>query len=226
MDPISQRVRSVITSLPPHVTLLVAAKGQSADAVRAALQGGAGTIGHNYVQEAEAMIGAVGPGAAHWSMIGHLQRNKASTAVRLFDSVQSVDSLRLAETLDRHCRRLPRVLPILLEVNVAREPQKSGVLPEDVVELAREIARLRSLRIEGLMTLGPQVQNAEALRPAFRAMRDLLQALRVACSSEAPPHILSMGMSDSYPVALEEGATMIRLGSLLFGPRATAPEGD
>lgn len=228
MHSVTQRVRTMISSLPSHVTLVVAAKAQSEDAVRAALQGGATVVGHNYVQEAETMIGGIGREAAHWSLIGHLQRNKVKSAVRLFDSIQTVDSVRLADAINRQCLALQRVLPILIEVNIGREPQKSGVFPEDVLDLAREIAPLHALRVEGLMTLGPPMQHADDLRPSFRAVRALLDDLRKARLFRITPHILSMGMSDSYRIALEEGATMIRLGSTLFGPRinASADSGD
>ncbi|MCK5585685.1 YggS family pyridoxal phosphate-dependent enzyme, partial [Candidatus Bipolaricaulota bacterium] len=149
----------------------------------------------------------------------HLQRNKVKTAVRLFDSIQTVDSLRLAGAIDRECEKMGRIMPILIEVNAAREPQKSGVFPEAVTSLVREIAQLGSVQIRGLMTMGPLVNDPEELRSIFRETKVLFD--RVA--SEEIPNIsmtvLSMGMSDSYAVAIEEGATMIRLGTTIFGPR-------
>jgi PLP dependent protein len=216
---IATRVRRILSSLPTHVTLVAAAKTRSCEEVLAALDSGVGVVGHNYVQEADAMISRLGHRAATWSMIGRLQRNKAKRAVRLFDSIQTVDSLRLAVAIDRHARSLNRIMPILIEVNAGREPQKAGVHPEDLPPLIREIASLSSLRIDGLMTMGPWVADPESLRPIFRETRALLDQLASDRLLGEAPHVLSMGMSGSYQVAVEEGATMVRLGTSLFGPR-------
>ncbi len=220
MSEMTSRVREILSSLPAHVTLVAAAKTRSCEEVIAALDGGVRVVGHNYVQEADAMISRLGPHAATWTMIGPLQRNKAKWAVRLFDSIQTVDSLRLAVAIDRHARSLGRIMPILIEVNVGREPQKAGVRPEDLPPLVGEIAALSSVRIDGLMTMGPWVEDPEDLRPIFRETRALLDQLATDPSLGAPPHVLSMGMSSSYRVAVEEGATMVRLGTSLFGPRS------
>lgn len=219
MPSIADRVRQIKATLPPHVELVAAVKTRSPEEVRAAIDAGVRIVGHNYVQEVQAMIGQLGANAASWAMIGHLQRNKVKTAVRLFDSIQTVDSLRLAGAIDRECEKMGRIMPILIEVNAAREPQKSGVFPEAVTSLVREITQLGSVQIRGLMTMGPLVNDPEELRSIFRETKVLFD--RVA--SEEIPNIsmtvLSMGMSDSYAVAIEEGATMIRLGTTIFGPR-------
>jgi len=218
---IRTRVETLLQSIPKTVTPVAAAKTRTPDEVRVVLDGGIRLIGHNYVQEADAMIRQLGRGAATWTMIGHLQRNKARKAAELFDSVQTVDSVRLAVALDRACRSVGRVMPVLIEINAAQEPQKSGVPPADALDLIREIAALAALRIDGLMTMGPQVEDAEALRPVFRTVKTLFARI----SSEQIPgvvmNVLSMGMSNSYAVAIEEGATMIRVGTSLFGPRNT-----
>ncbi len=240
----TDRVREFLAGIPPHVAVLAAAKTRSVDEIRASLEGGIRIIGYNYVQEAATSLEALGrseraiePGeraafsneltghvepsqfAAH--MIGHLQRNKVKAAVRLFDTIQTVDSVRLAEAIDRECAKLGRVMPILVEINSAREPQKSGVLPEEAVDLIREIAGLPSVRIDGLMTMGPLAEDPEEIRPHFVEAKRLFDELAALRIPNIEMRILSMGMSDSYDVAIEEGATMIRLGTVLFGPRGS-----
>lgn len=216
---IEQNIRDLLHRIPTGISIIAAAKTRSIAEVRAAIDAGIGIIGHNYVQEAQAMIEQLGPDAASWAMIGHLQRNKVKIAVKLFDSIQTVDSLRLAEAIDRECEKTSRVMPILIEVNAAREPQKFGVFPEDVTDLAREIARLEFVQIRGLMTMGPVVSNPEQLRPIFRETQTLFDRIAAAKIPNVSMNVLSMGMSASYAVAIEEGATMIRLGTTIFGPR-------
>lgn len=216
---IRERVLQVAAGLPAHVALVAAAKTRTPADVREAIDAGIRVVGHNYVQEAEAMIGQLGRDAVHWTLIGHLQRNKAKAAVSLFDSIQTVDSLRLAEAIARACRSIGRTMPVLVEVNTGREPQKSGVTPEDALDLIREIAGLSELQVEGLMTMGPWVEDAERLRPVFREARVLFEHIRAEKIPGISMQTLSMGMSDSYAVAIDEGSTMIRVGSALFGPR-------
>ena len=238
----TDRVREFLAGIPPHVAVLAAAKTRSVDEIRASLEGGVRIIGYNYVQEAAASLEAlrqseraIEPGeraafsdeltghiqpnqfAAH--MIGHLQRNKVKAAVRLFDTIQTVDSVRLAEAIDRECAKLGRVMPILVEINSAREPQKSGVLPEETVDFIGGIAELPSVRVDGLMTMGPLTEDPEEIRPHFAETKRLFDEIGKLRIPDVKMRILSMGMSDSYEVAIEEGATMIRLGTVLFGPR-------
>lgn len=219
MAGIEGRVRGILEGVPPHVTVVAAAKTRTPDEIRAALGGGIRAVGENYVQETEIAQSALGRRAAEWHLIGALQRNKARDAVRLFDLIQTVDSLRLAEKLDAEGRRIDRVVPILIEVNSGREPQKAGVFPEDVEGFAREIAGLASIEVRGLMTLGPALPEPGALRPFFAETRRRFDALARLGLSNARMTILSMGMSDSYREAIEEGATMVRLGTALFGAR-------
>jgi pyridoxal phosphate enzyme (YggS family) len=220
MSTIDDRLQTIRSSIPEGVDLVAAAKSRTSDEVLSALNAGVRIVGHNYVQEAQSMIEAVGRNAATWTMIGHLQRNKAKIAARVFDSIQTVDSLRLAEAIDRECAKLGRVMPVLVEINAAREPQKSGVSPEDAVNLIKDIAQLGSVRIDGLMTMGPWVDDPEALRPIFRRVKKLFDEISRERIPTVSMKTLSMGMSDSYRVAVEEGATMIRIGTALFGPRA------
>jgi len=241
---IADRVREFLAGIPPHVRVLAAAKTRSIDEIRAAIEGGIRIIGYNYVQEAAASLEALGrpevaiqpgeraafsneltghvePGQFAAHMIGHLQRNKAKAAVRLFDLIETVDSVRLAEAIDRESMKLGRVTPILIEINSAREPQKAGVVAEDAIDVIREIAGLASVRIEGLMTMGPLVEDPEEIRSYFAETKGLFDKIAELRVPNVVMRVLSMGMSNSYRVAIDEGATMIRLGTLLFGPRAT-----
>ena len=219
MTSIADRIRQLKASLPPHVELAAAAKTRTPEEAQAAIDAGLHIIGHNYVQEARVMIEQLGRDAATWTMIGHLQRNKAKVAAQLFDSIQTVDSFRLAEAIDKECGKIGRIMPILVEINAAREPQKAGIAPEDTETLMRELSHLESIHVEGLMTMGPQVSDPEFLRPSFRETKHLFDQIAAAHIPNISMTVLSMGMSSSYPVAIEEGATMIRLGTTIFGPR-------
>ena len=197
------------------VTIVAVTKGFGPDAVAAALEAGIADIGENRVQEAldkMDQVAAMGR-EARWHLIGHLQRNKAKLVPGRFALVHSVDALDLAEELNR---RAKEPLHVLLQVNVAREPQKSGCAPEAAPGLARQIAALGALRLEGLMALAPLTDDEDVQRRTFRSLR----ALRDTIKEEGlwlPT--LSMGMSADYAIAVAEGATVIRLGTVLFGPR-------
>jgi pyridoxal phosphate enzyme (YggS family) len=217
---IEDRVRATLAELPDGVELVAAAKTRSPSEIRSALAGGVRAVGQNYVQEAEVAIAELGRRAAAWHMIGHLQRNKVKAAVRLFDLIQTVDSERLAEKIASEARKAGRVMPILIEINSASEAQKSGVLSEQAVELVRRIAPLEGIRVDGLMTMGPFSSDPEDLRPAFRRTKALFDRIASLGLPNAEMKTLSMGMSDSYRVAIEEGANMVRIGTALFGPRA------
>ena len=210
---------------PGDVTLIAVTKTVAAEVVRAAHAAGLTSFGENRVREAEEKIRALAdlPGI-RWEMIGHLQTNKAATAARLFDRIESVDSLRLAETLEARAAAAGRTLPVLLEVNSAGEASKSGFAPGEMLAAARAIAALPHLRPEGLMMVAPIAERAEDVRPVFRGLRGLRDELRASVPLNAVDggwRELSMGMSDDYAVAIEEGATIVRVGRALFGPRPT-----
>jgi pyridoxal phosphate enzyme, YggS family len=215
---ISNNARELIATLPSGVTLIAAGKTWSPEEQRAAIEGGVTIIGHNYVQEAESAISVLGHSVS-WHLIGHLQRNKAKKAAAIFDVIETVDSLRLGQTLQDACAELHKRMPILIEVNSGKESNKAGALPEQVEQLAAALAHFPNLHVEGLMTMGPTTDNPEEIRPYFRLTAELFGALRRAPPPGAEITTLSMGMSDSYQIAIEEGATHIRLGSRLFGPR-------
>jgi pyridoxal phosphate enzyme (YggS family) len=177
------------------------------------------------VQEAERMRAELGaaPGTGldqlSWHLIGHLQRNKVRKAVQLFDLIESLDSLRLAKAIDRHCAALKRTMPVLIEVNSGRESSKSGVMPEALAALAREVAQLPNLKLQGLMTMGPVESSAGGLRECYRLTRKLFQELEASALPGVEMRYLSMGMSASYELAIEEGSNLVRLGTRIFGPR-------
>lgn len=209
--------------LPDSVTIVLAAKWRTLDEVREVIAAGATDIGENYVQEADRMAAALGPEAARvrWHMIGALQTNKINRALGLFDVVQTVDSAGMAVALNRRAAAAGRVLPVLVEINIAGEEHKAGCAPDAaaVIGLLTEISTLPHVRVEGLMTMGPAGVAQDVLRECFRSMRRIYETLRREAPGGAALQTLSMGMSDSYRMAIEEGATMVRLGTVVFGQR-------
>ena len=200
------------------MVLVGVVKTVPAERILEAVALGLADLGENRVQEAEAHIAAVGRTAARWHMIGHLQRNKVARAVELFDRVHGVDSAELAASLSRRAVAGGRTLPVLVEVNVSGEATKFGAEPEAVVELLERVAALPGLVLDGLMTVGPAVASAEAARPGFARLRALRDRGEQALGVKLPE--LSMGMSGDFDVAVEEGATLVRVGTALFGERA------
>jgi len=213
---IEENARHILDTLPKEITLVAAAKSRTPEEVEAVISAGVTCVGHNYVQEAERMILTFGQDV-QWHMIGHLQRNKAKKAVQLFDMIETVDSLRLAVKLDRYCAAVGKVMPVLVEINSGREARKSGVLPDQLDYLVRRLSELQSIQIQGLMTMGPRFGNPEDARPYFRATRTAFERLATLNLPNITMRTLSMGMSNSYLVAIEEGANMVRIGSQIFG---------
>jgi pyridoxal phosphate enzyme (YggS family) len=199
------------------VSLLPVSKSQSPDAIRVAAKLGLNLFGENKVQEAKAKI-PLCPGHLRWHMIGHLQSNKCRDAVHLFEMIQSVDSLALAEEIDRRARQAAKTMPILLEVNVAGEASKFGYPPGRLLKELDQINALKRIEIHGLMTIAPWTPEPEKVRPIFRQLRELKERSEQFLGAPLPH--LSMGMSGDFGVAIEEGATIVRIGTALFGPRS------
>jgi pyridoxal phosphate enzyme (YggS family) len=195
---------------PGEVLLIAVSKTVELDRIRAAVTAGVAALGENRVQEARDKVAALGH-PVPWHLIGSLQTNKAKDAVQLFDWIHSVDRLELAQELDRRAHAADRKVHGLLQVNLGEEPQKGGAAPGDVKQLLDAMAGLRHLEIRGLMAIPPMVPDAETARPYFRRLRELREATGL--------EHLSMGMSADYEVAIEEGATMVRVGTSIFGPR-------
>lgn len=202
---------------PASVRLVAVSKMHPAAEVAQALAAGQTIFGENYAQEAQAKIAQVGP-AARWHFIGHLQGNKARLAVQLFDMVESVHTLKLAQALDRHCQGLGKTLPVLLQVNLGGEAQKSGCQPHEAPALALAMAALPGLELKGLMTMPPFYDDPGQARPIFARLRRLAQDL----AGGLPPGSmdeLSMGMSGDFEAAIAEGSTLVRVGTAIFGQR-------
>jgi pyridoxal phosphate enzyme (YggS family) len=202
---------------PAEVVLVGVVKTVPVERIREAVSLGLADLGENRVQEAETHIAALGRSGARWHMIGHLQRNKAGRAVELFDRVQAVDSAALAEALSRRAVAAERTLPVLVEVNVSGEATKFGAAPEAVEGLLEQVAALPGLALDGLMTVGPPVASADEARAGFARLRALRERGERSLGRRLPE--LSMGMSGDFEVAVEEGATLVRVGTALFGER-------
>jgi pyridoxal phosphate enzyme (YggS family) len=212
------RITEILKSLPPDVTVVAAAKTRTPEEVLAAIRAGIKYIGYNYVQEAESMQRLIGQ-SVQWHMIGHLQRNKIKKSARLFDMIQTLDSIPLSEILDRECGMINKKIPVLVEVNSARENSKAGIFPEEVLNLIEKIKNFSHLHVQGLMTMGPLYEDPEKSRPYFRLTRQTFELVNKQKWPEVSMRFLSMGMSDSYKIAIEEGANMVRLGTIMFGSR-------
>ena len=199
---------------PQEIKLVAVSKTHGAETVKEAIAAGARVFGENKVQEAEGKILEIGRDAAEWHLIGHLQSNKARKAVRLFDVVHSLDSLELAERLERICEEEGREkMSVFVQVDLAKEATKNGVAEKDLPELVGFLRRAKHLKFDGLMILPPFFEDSEKARPFFRRLRELRDAV-------CPGGELSMGMSHDFIVAIEEGATLIRVGTAIFGERS------
>ncbi len=218
MSRIAENARAILAELPLGVELVAAAKSRTAAEILDAVEAGIRIIGENYVQEAQAVFPAVGK-RCQWSFIGHLQTNKVKKAVEIFDMIETVDSADLAREIDKRAANAGKTIPILIEINSGEEAQKAGVRPAEAEALVRAIAPLPHIRVQGLMTMGPFEGNPEDSRPSFRVTRGLFEQLKTLGLPGVEMRHLSMGMTNSYRVALEEGATRVRIGTLIFGPR-------
>jgi pyridoxal phosphate enzyme (YggS family) len=222
METIRQRIRAACGRAghnPDSVTLLAVSKTYPPETIKAAADCGQVFFGENKVQEAKAKI-PLCPGALRWHFIGHLQSNKCRDAVELFEMIQSVDSLSLAQEINKRAEQAARRMPVLMEVNVAGEASKFGYQPERLLAELKQLNALPRLEIRGLMTVPPWSPEAEDSRPHFRRLRELKQRAEAVLGAPLPH--LSMGMSGDFEIAIEEGATMVRVGTALFGPRAKA----
>lgn len=203
---------------PQDITLVAVTKTVAVEVIGEALQCGIKHIGENRVQEAQQKFPVIGSRAC-WHLIGHLQTNKVKHALPLFQLIHSVDRLGLAEEISRQAVQREMTARILVQVNVAGEETKYGLDPAETVDFVRHICRLPGLQIEGLMTIAPYVDNAEEVRPVFRALRQQAETIRQLTLPGVSMDILSMGMTGDYTVAIEEGSTLIRVGTGIFGSR-------
>jgi pyridoxal phosphate enzyme (YggS family) len=215
---IRQNIRQILSELPPGVQLVAAAKTRSPEEILEAVDAGITIVGENYLQEAEKAYKTVGK-KVEWHFIGHLQKNKVKKAVELFDMIETVDSPELATEIDKRCALAGKTMPVLIEINSGRESRKAGVYPEDAGQLIRAISTLGNIRVMGLMTMGPPTTRPEESRPYFSETKKVFERIKVLKLPNADIKYLSMGMTDSYLVAIEEGANIVRIGSKIFGER-------
>ena len=206
--------------VPKEVTLVAVSKTHPAELIREAIAAGVTDLGENRVQEAEAKIPEVGGKSARWHLIGHLQSNKARRAVELFEVIHSLDSVALVQRLDRVCGEVNREeLPVLIQVDLGQEATKSGASASEVPAIIEAIRQSQALRLRGLMTLPPYFDDPEMVRPFFRRLREFRDQLRDGGAFGDTRGELSMGMTHDYEVAIEEGATIVRVGTAIFGAR-------
>ena len=217
---IRENTRKILAQVPAGIQVVAATKSRRVDQVQEAIEAGIRIVGENYVQETEEKFKVIGR-TVQWHFIGHLQKNKVKRAVELFDMIQTLDSLKIAQEIDKACQLQNRVMSVLVEVNCAREKQKFGLFPENVEPFINEIRQLRFIKILGLMTMGPFLEHLEELRGYFRETRQLFERINSLNSPEIEMRYLSMGMSDSYQIAIQEGANLIRIGTVIFGKRST-----
>ena len=215
---IKQNVDRILSELPGGVQLVAAVKTRVPEEILEAVASGVKTLGENYVQEAERAYAVVG-NKAKWHFIGHLQKNKVKKAVKLFDMIETVDSLELAREIDKRCAQIGKVMPVLVEINSGLEEQKSGVFPEEAEHLVRDISGLNNIRVMGLMTMGPRFGNPEDSRPYFVETKKMFDRIKKLNLPDIQMRYLSRGMTNSYKIALDEGANMVRIGSKIFGER-------
>ncbi|MFO8085306.1 MAG: YggS family pyridoxal phosphate-dependent enzyme [Desulfobacterales bacterium] len=210
---------------PGSVRLVVVTKTVSVERIKEAVDAGADTFGENYIQEARDKIQDLSAFPVSWHFIGHLQTNKAKYAVNLFDLIHSVDSIKLAREIDKQAGKAGKIQDILIQVNVAGEVQKSGIAPEKTFDMIKMIAGLENITLNGLMTMPPFFNDPEKVRPYFRKIRELRDRMQnelAAQSVTGPIRLdeLSMGMTGDFEAAVEEGATLVRIGTAIFGERS------
>lgn len=212
MAGIRNNIQNILTGLPSHVELVAAAKGRSVEEILEAIEGGVKIVGENYTQEAEEKFSVIGR-KVKWHFIGRLQKNKVKKAVRIFDMIETVDSVEIAALIDKSCAEIEKVMPVLIEVNSGKEKNKSGIFPRDLEFLIKDILGFKNIKLSGLMTMGPLLKNPEDYRPYFKETKKLFDKIKINHDIK----YLSMGMSDSYQVAIQEGANIVRIGTAIFG---------
>jgi len=222
LEQIKERIRQAAESCnrdAESVRLVAVSKTIPAETVKDAIESGVTILGENYVQEAREKFNALVQYPVSWHFIGHLQSNKAKYAVRLFDLIHSVDSLKLARELHKGAQKADKVQPILVQVNISGEGTKSGISAKEAPGLISEISRMENLSIKGLMTMPPYFYQPEKVRPFFAALRELRDEIKKQAPANVSMEELSMGMTGDFEVAIEEGATLVRIGTAIFGER-------
>lgn len=215
--------KKIRKEIPDNVSIVVAAKMRTLEEVEAVIDAGADIIGENYVQEAEIIFSALGEKAKKikWHMIGDLQKNKINKALKIFDLIETIDSFNKAEAVNQRAERIKKIIPVFIEINIGSEVTKSGIKPEyDIVkDLAIKISKFKYINLKGIMTMGPRTGNPEKVRPYFKQTKKFFDDIKILNLPNTDIEYLSMGMSYSYKIAIQEGANIVRLGSVIFGKR-------
>lgn len=212
---VTSNIQQILHELPVGIELVVVIKGRTQEAIMESINAGACIIGANYIQEAEQLNRTIG-NRVRWHFIGYLQKNKVKRAVSLFDMIETIDSRELAVEIDRRCLQSGKLMPVLVEINSGRESQKNGVLPENAEELIKNISLLKYIKVMGLMTMGPLTLDSSELRKCFRETKNVFDLIQRSEIPNVEMKHLSMGMSDSYKIAIEEGANIVRIGTKIF----------
>jgi PLP dependent protein len=222
LEQVKERIRQAAESCnrdADSIRLVAVSKTIAADTVREAIEAGVTILGENYVQEARDKFNALVQYPVSWHFIGHLQSNKAKYGVRLFDLIHSVDSLKLARELDKQAAKVDKVQHILVQVNISGEDTKSGISADEAPGLIAEISQLKNIAVKGLMTMPPYFYQPEKVRPFFAALRELRDRIKAQSLPNVSLDELSMGMTGDFEVAIKEGATLVRIGTAIFGER-------
>ncbi len=215
---IKDNTKEILLEIPKNIRLVAASKTRNPEEIKQAIDAGIKIIGENYIQEAQTKYKEL-KDIVKIHCIGHIQTNKAKIAAEIFDMIQTVDSLKLSKELNKRCKNINKVMPILIEVNSGKEPNKDGCMPNKVLDLVKEVSKLENLKIDGLMTMAPYYEDPKKDRPYFKLTKELFDKIKQENIPNVEMNILSMGMSHSYKIAIEEGANMVRIGSSIFGKR-------
>ena len=215
---IKENVQKLLNELPEGVDIVAACKTRTSQEILEAINAGIKIIGENYVQEGEVVFNSI-INKAKLHFIGHLQKNKVKKAVKIFDMIETLDSLELAEEINEACSKEDKIMPVLIEVNSGRERQKFGIFPENIEGFIKKLIDLKHIKIKGLMTMGPMFGDPENARRYFIETKNIFDKIKASNLSNIKMEYLSMGMSNSYKVAVEEGANMVRIGTKIFGER-------
>jgi len=215
---IKENVKKILKDLPEGVKLVAVTKKRTVAQIKEAIEAGIEIIGENYVKEAQSKFKIIGKNVK-WHLIGHLQKNKVKKAVKIFDMIETLDSFELARLIDKECREINKIMPVLIEINIAKESQKSGIFPQRLEELIEKIIHFENLKLVGLMTMGPLLDDPQKIRPFFKKTKEIFDKIKNLYQDKLDFKYLSMGMSDTYKVAIQEGANIVRIGTAIFGPR-------
>ncbi|MBN2544192.1 MAG: YggS family pyridoxal phosphate-dependent enzyme [Spirochaetes bacterium] len=218
MRDIEINVKKLLNELPQNVLLVAACKTRTLEEVLTAINAGIKSIGENYVQEAKTIYDNIGS-KVKWHFIGHLQKNKVKHAVKIFDIIETVDSVELAKEIDKECKKISKTMTIFIEINSGREEQKSGIHAENAEKLIKDISILENIKVSGLMTMGMFTGNPEDSRLCFKETKKIFDHIKNLNIKNIEMKYLSMGMTDTFKIGIEEGANIVRIGTLIFGER-------